>query len=444
METPLSLGLDIALAPERTDEGSPEERAAFGLFTIRTQYGSLTEGFDFFLNGYRPGPLVSGYHAAEWFAWNWWRLRWEPRSTGAQWPLAHHMPSIGEGYVWPNLTIFSDGERTALVSHPSTRPDAKPFRYVGAISLVASSAVFEAALDAFIPQIIGRLRGQGVPETNLDRLWQDVLDERADPAMTERRRLEALLGRDAGTANDDEIDGLLADAVRLGDSAAGELAAGAARGGRILRAAEFEQLARQAGHDANTRDAASLARPLPTRPVGEVPAWRLGADAARALRAQEGLGTAPIPTTRLAALAGTSEAVITRQGSTRLPMSFALDTDAPTSRLVLRSKWGTGRRFDLARLIGDRLIAASGALHPATGAETYRQKAQRAFAAELLCPFDAVDAMLEGDTSQERQQDVADHFDVSPMAVETLLNFHGRLDREAFSEGLDIAGRDAT
>src|ERR1700693_2463570 len=131
--------LEISLAPELLDEGTPEERAAFGLFAVRSRVASLTEGFDFFLNGYRPGPLVSGYHAAEWFSWNWWRLRWEPKSASAGWALAHSMTSIGEGYAWPNLSIFSDGLRTDFISSPSARPDAKPFRYVGALPLIVPS-----------------------------------------------------------------------------------------------------------------------------------------------------------------------------------------------------------------------------------------------------------------------------------------------------------------
>ena len=80
-----------------------------------------------------------------------------------------------------------------------------------------------------------------------------------------------------------------------------------------------------------------------------------------------------------------------------VPLSFVLDRNAREARMVLRSRWQTGRRFDLARLIGDRVIVSGGALHPATRTYTYRQKAQRSFAAELLSPFEAVDDMLAGD-----------------------------------------------
>ena len=77
---------------------------------------------------------------------------------------------------------------------------------------------------------------------------------------------------------------------------------------------------------------------------------------------------------------------------------------------------------------------------PATRAHTYRQKAQRAFAAELLAPFEAVDAMLAGDADdEERRQAVANHFAVSSMAVDTLLMNHGRLQREDPERDFDAA-----
>ncbi|MGH7116365.1 MAG: hypothetical protein ACREE9_17955, partial [Stellaceae bacterium] len=107
--------LEIELAPEHLEEGTPEERACFGLLAIHAGPAALTSGIDWFVGAPRAGPLVSGYHAAEWFAWNWWRIRCEPQSGAPDWWRAHRMTAIGEGYVWPNLTIFSDGVRTALI-----------------------------------------------------------------------------------------------------------------------------------------------------------------------------------------------------------------------------------------------------------------------------------------------------------------------------------------
>lgn len=440
----MPIDLQIMLAPERLEEGTPEECAAFGMLAIRSAAASLTEGFDYHLKGLRAGPLVSGYHAAEWLAWNWWRLRWEPRSQVPGWRSAHCMASIGEGYVWPNLTIFSDGVRTALISEPSTRPDAKPFRYVGALPLIVPSTLWEGAVDAYVPQVVGLLREAGLDGTNLDRAWNDVLAERADPQLKEQRRLEAMLGRDPDEIEDGVVERLLADGDRLGREALGEIAADSARangqGQGPLTAEQFEEVARQHGHGASPRACVKLA-PGTDLPAGaHIPAWRVGVAAARALRAQQGLGEDVIDDRRLSELAGTSVNALTDLCFGGADLSFALDDGEADARLVLRSRWHTGRRFDLARLLGDRLLGARGALLPATRAYTYRQKAQRAFAAEFLAPFEAVDAMLAGDyDDEEHRHEVADHFIVAPMAVDTLLMNHGRLQRDDPERDFDVA-----
>ncbi len=439
----MSTGLKFHVAPQSLSEGSLEERAAFGLFTIAFDTRSVTEGFDFYLDSYRPGPLVSGYHVAEWLAWNWWRLRWESRSAAPDWGLVHDMTAIGQGYLWPNITIVSDGVRTALLSRPSVRSDAKPFRYIGAAPSSIESNVFEAALDDFIPRIIDTLRQENVPETNLDRLWRDIAAERADPLMTLRRRLEALMGREPDSDDDDAIDGLMADIDRLGQGAVEEVAADHGQHAKAgdappLDAATLEQLAQTYGFKASPRDALTLSPDagLPRR--SETPAWRLGAQAARMVRDEQRLGAKHLSMERLAEMAGTTPGPLSERQHSTAPLSFSLD-DPRGSRIVLRSKWNTGRRFDVARLIGDRILHKAGALHPATRSYTYRQKAQRSFAAELLSPFAAVEDMLAGDYSAERRHEVAEHFEVSELTIHTLLVNHGRLEREVSDDEMNAA-----
>jgi len=430
VEATVPAELNIALAPERLDEGSPEERAGFGLLTIRADGLALTEGFDDFIKGYRPGPLVSGYHVAEWLAWNWWRLRWEPRAPSRDWWRAHRMAAIGEGYVWPNLTIFSDGLRTALISDPSSRPDAKPFRYVGAIPRIVPSSLFEEAVDAFIPQIAGRLRDAQIGETNLDCVWRDVLQERSDPDTVLRRKFEALLGCDADEADDTQVERLIVDSKSLGTAAMNEVAADHPQGGELLTADTLRDIAARHGFDASPRDVVPLAPRTAPRRSPDVAAWRLGGAAARVLREQEGIGSGLISNTILSRLSAVQEQILTDRNAGP-PISFALDNGAAKGRVVLRSKWETGRRFELARLLGDRIVALPGGkLFPATRAYTYRQKMQRSFAAELLAPFQALDEMLAGDYSMEKQQDAADHFKVSELTIRTLLVNHRRLERE--------------
>ncbi|GEO80578.1 ImmA/IrrE family metallo-endopeptidase [Pararhodospirillum oryzae] len=437
----MSASLELGLAPERLDEGSPEERAAFGVFTIRSSEQYLTEGFDCFLNSLRPGPLVSGYHVAQWFAWNWWRLRWEPRSAVEGWPFAHRMNTIGEGYVWPNIDIWSDGVRTMLISSPSVKPDSKPFRYSGAFPTIVPSSQFEGALDEFLPRIMGRLRSEGVAETNLDRLWRDVLAERADPELTKRRRLEALMGRDPDAVDDDAVETLVRDANRLGEDAVREVAAehGRAISGdkTVLTAQVLEDIAREVGFRASPGDAVVLSTRDQLPDPADVPGWVLGRAAAVAVREQEKLGEKQVPDQRLAQLVGTTPDALINDPRKEVPLSYALDeTAGHDSRVVLLSHYKTGRRFALARLLGDRLMYPDGALHAATQAYTYRQKAQRSFAAEFLAPFDAVEDMLQGDYSEEKQQEVSEYFAVSPMVIDTLLKNHKRIERDQSDEDL--------
>ncbi|WP_313412133.1 hypothetical protein [Rhodospirillum rubrum] len=431
----MSPSLDLTVSPERLDEGTPEERAAFGLFVVRTPAQSLTEGFDHYINSCRSGPLVSGYHVAEWLAWNWWRLRHEPRSNAEGWSFAHGMTSIGEGYVWPNLTIYSDGVRTVLLSRPSSDPKAKPYRYFGAPPTVVSSTLFESAVDTFLSRIIGRLREQGVGETNLDRLWSDLLIERSDPHLAIRRKLEALLGLDPGEAEEGALAGVLADGKDLGQAAMEEMAAESAQANQAVMSGEaLADLAKTHGFEASVKDSVRLGASWGRLADAAKPAWRLGAEMAKALRDQEGLGGAPLGTTRLAEMIGTRATHLADTAALSLRFSFCLEAGEGPSQVVLRSRWPANRRFHAARLLADRLFSPGERLHPATEAGTYRQKVQRAFAAEFLAPFEGVEAMMAGDFSPERQEDVAEHFNVSAMTINAILKNNKRLVPDEFEQ----------
>lgn len=436
----MPVDLEIGFALEALEDGSPEERAAFGLFKVQTRHGSLTEGWDHFLNGSRSGPMVSAYFIAEWFAWNWWRLRWEPRRSSLDWDPAHRMNTIGEGYVWPNITIFSDGERTALLSAPSVNPDAKPFRFFGSTPIVVPSRTFESSVDEFVGQVLGRLQTQHVDRSNLNRLWADILAERVDPEIARRRRIEAMLGRDPDSIDDEQVEQLIADARQLGEEAVQEIAADQGQSGNVngqaMTANQFAALAEVRGFDAAPRDAVRLGElALPRRT--DVPAWKLGAMAAQSLREKERLGSGKIQNNRLAAMAGTERGIVAGDRTAGDGISFTLTGNPNRSKIVLSSKREAGRRFALARLIGDHLLSHEGSLHPATRSHTYRQMAQRSFAAELLSPFSAIEDMMAGDYSPEMQEDVAHYFSVSEWTIRTLLLNHGRIDRDDLEENVE-------
>jgi hypothetical protein len=149
------------------------------------------------------------------------------------------------------------------------------------------------------------------------------------------------------------------------------------------------------------------------------------------LRRQCGFGLNPISNDRLTELAGFKTAAIDDVGSSDAPFSFEMPVNRGFSQIVLPSDYPTSRRFNLARIIGDRLSQPHQTrFHPATRAHTSRQQAQRSFAAEFLSPFPAVEAMLNGDYSPERQRKIAEHFLVSEMTINSMLKNHGVLARD--------------
>ena len=193
----------MSLSTENMDSGSAEERATFGLFSMAANERLLTEGVDTSNGRVCHGPFVSGYPLAEWIAWNWWRIRWElgqpaDEDGACRWDFAHRLSTIGDGYVWPNITIFSDGLQIFVVSEPSRNPHALLFRYLGASRRCETvpAKSLEEAIDEFVKDILVRLEDRKLFNANLHRLWKDLAMERATPELARFRRLEARLGYD--------------------------------------------------------------------------------------------------------------------------------------------------------------------------------------------------------------------------------------------------------
>ena len=430
----MSKGLVIDATWEHLEFGAPEERACFAAIGISCHGLCLTEAEDAFVKIVRQRVNLSGYRLAEWLAWNWWRLRWEPRKRSTDWAMAHRMSAIGGGYVWPNITISSDGERVLLLSEPTQPRPAEPLRYISNVSAVVQANELDEAVDAFVEQVRERLAAEKVESTNLDAVWNDLLADRANPDATLFRKFEALLGKDPDEADPAEIDSLIEDSKHLGQNAMAEIAASS-----FTTAASLAELAHSAGAQANLKDAVRLDPAFRQEPPFRITAWRRGAEVAQALRSQKGLRDDPVSDLRLCQMAGVPATTLDTSHKTS-PLSFALDEAEGKSRVVLRSRHVTGRRFALARLIGDRLTKNDDDhLLPATNAFTYRQRQQRAFAAELLCPFEPLADHLKGDFSTEAVEDAADHFRVSERVVLTILVNHKLLDREALDAEEELA-----
>lgn len=414
-------------------EGAAEERATFAAIGLRCDGAWFTEAEDAFARRLRSKVHLSGYRLAEWLAWNWWRLRWEPKKASLDWAMAHRLSTIGDGYLWPNITIASDGLRVALLSDPTAPDPSEPLRYLGREPMVVTAEAYEAAVEALLERVVAQLRAEGLADSNGERIWRQVCEERADPQSCRWRRLEALLGIDPDEGDAGQIEGLLRLSQELGETGVEEFAAAGLAGSLLA----VDDIVAAGGFGSRPANAACLGQGSLLTAVEA--AWWLGSIAARVLRGQEHLGAGPLGNRRLAALAAVDEEVLGAQGAAA-PVAFALDREAGRSAVVLRSRYETGRLFELARLLGDRILSPEGGpLKPATRSFTYRQKAQRAFAAELLCPFEALTAFLDGDFSEDAIRRAAEYYEVSDYTVRTLLTNNRLLDRADLMERLEAA-----
>ncbi len=319
----MTKGLSIDAIWERLEVGPPEERACFAQVGIRCYDQWLTEADDAFVGIVRQQVHLSAYLLAQWLAWNWWRLRWEPRRGSLDWSLAHHMPSIGGGYVWPNITITSDGKRVVIQAEPTEPKASEPLRYLSSVTSVVQANEFDGAIDAFLIRVLGKLEADRVVDTNFQHIWGELVEDRADPKRALFRKFEALLGADPGEADPDVVNRLIEDRKHLGGDAMEEIAASDGTQNTVTTSEEFAELARTNGTAADLRNTVRLEsgrrRKLPIKDA----AWKLGAEAARAIHAQERL-EAPISDERLCEMAGVSTVALVALKEPRRagPLSF--------------------------------------------------------------------------------------------------------------------------
>lgn len=392
-----------------------------------------TEVQDRRANTVRQTIRVSAYLLAEWLVANWWRLTLEPErerpgnsSAMLDWKLSHQFGAIGGGYLWPPLTLDSDQFRITVRSSANTSfmpADLSPVRYLNTFQFSVTVAALENAIVGFVVDVISRLDALNLRETPLHLLWREVSGERVNARLREVRQIEALLGMDPDT-NDQLAKEFLKWKRKAGDEAVREIAAGVAENPEpeIFKRAEtavqsihtFARIESFNDIQSAVVDVGNLAREIP---------WELGKKFAETLRKIWHLRAEPVKNRKLAELLNVNENVFESYAAT--PFTLGVRGNAENQlKLVLREQMQSqGRRFEVARLLGDFLLSnAESRWLPVTSAMTARQKFQRAFAAEFLCPSDALKERfewknLDQEETESRISETAVDFDVSTLVI---------------------------
>ena len=437
MDVSMSSAMSIELEWLPPFEGMEEVRRTSATMQIRFGSENATRFEDAWSQSVQNGARVSAYPLALWLASSWWRIRWEPLPSrirlaqdgipaDADWRMSHELSAAGYGFIWPQVAFASDGQVIGVSCRRSPALSGEPVRYLSEFETSVPAREFERETDHFMDLVLRRLDSLG--ETELHILWREVLAERADPTQSAARRLEARLGYEPDDAPLTLLERLFELASQAGPGATDEIAPVCAGSNPSDALNEVMNLASQPG----VRGRVSVPAEASVED-GPVPPWHRARRLATAVRESLGFGNEPLKDETLAELLQIRADHLNRPAESlpHAPMGLAVRTgDSGELKLLFRKRNRPARRFEAARFIADHLCAEPrDRWFPITDAATGRQKLQRAFAAEFLCPIESLRKYLGDEFLPEAFEDAAEHFGISEMAVKSHLANHHLIPR---------------
>ena len=424
--------IDFAWIPR--DFGDALERLSLAGITIEAGGVTVTEVEDSEARTTRPEIHVSAFDLASWLVANWWRLRWEADGDGLSWKMSHKLGAAGNGYLWPDVEFVSGGDTVRIRARPIRLGSTHSLRFLNEVDVHIPARNFEEGVRDFVEAVVSRVSSFGSRRADdLSAAWRELGEAIRNPETSFGRIMEARMGLDAGEADPALLRRLHEAADSAGHGAMGELAASS--GSRAL--ADFEvlwEIGRDRSQPLSLEISPDMRSAVAQAAEENWKPWRQGVSVAALARREWSRGTGPTRTESLAELCSVPARWITDssdEARVPIPAGFRNIEGNGVLKAALKKRHPTGRRFALARIIGDHLVAGEGEdLLPVTNADTDRQRFQRAFAREFLCPFDALrDYLGNRIPDDEFMEDAALHFDVSPVLVRNALVDHGVVGR---------------
>jgi hypothetical protein len=433
--------IDTWLAESGGSNESEETRKTLAALQILLGDRVATRVADDLSKSTRDMIFVSAYPLALWFAASWWRLRWEPASDrhsapDISWRMAHEMVAVGGGFIWPRLTFAFDGESVEVNCERSSLSPVEPVRYLDGFRTFITTNEFESAIDGFVSTVLSRLNSIGMPNTELGSLWNEVLAERQNKTAARYRRWEAILGYEPDEAPEAIISRIERLSETAGEASVAEIAPACATENPENPGKSLDRvidLAGTKGVEARVNQSDDLASDIHKIVNAYNRPWERGWHLARLARSHWNLSTERVLDHDLSQILDVETHVFmpVDEGDRRKPIGLAIRNGASDRlNLLFRRPTHEARRFEAARFLADYLVAPIGDNWlPATDEKTVRQKVQRAFAAEFLCPLDALQGYLGSDFSDEAINDAGDYFKVSPLTVRSHLQNNHLLSR---------------
>ena len=404
----------------------PEYRHTIADMALHISNVNLMKNEDIWSKTIRESALLSVYPLAMWLASSWWRLNWEPLPSheirpSVHWRMAHELGAADHGFVWPRIIFASDSEMMQIWASVENGDDNQSVRYLNGLATPAFIRLddFQRTAEDLVNTVLGRLDAQGCPNTDLANLWQFILEDRYDPESAKYRRLEAKMGYDPDECPEELIGKALDLGKKMGEDALSELAPVYGRSTRQEPLTAIEEIAGSTGLIGvpQTRiPDASKTNGMP---------WQRAVSVAGSLRQMLGNTNGVIDNRDLCELLGLRISDVENWSPDgRNAVAIAVPESESQFKFIPRKRHPTAKRFELARFIGDYILktgSAKGEWLTSTDLSTSRQKYQRAFAAEFLCPIAALQEFLEDDFSESAIEDATEYFQVSETTIKSLL-----------------------
>ena len=414
--------------------------------TIEVDGRRLTRNVDFRSGSVRDHALVSLFPLAMWVASSWWRLKCEilPAESGNgpchDWRMSHEMAAAGTGFVWPKIMFFADGDMIRIRARASRRDREESTRYLNGLDCdySVSKEQFEREASSLIERVIDRLRSTGCEDTDLVGLWKAISEERGNADDCRRRKIEAALGLDPEECPADMVAEAILLEDQIGTDSLGELAGAYADLGATRVSAIRNLIGQVDAHGIIGNLDRILEISIEDR---DGQPRSIAAAAARGLREKIANPIGALEDSTLSELLGLPAGALDGwHPPPRSRASAAHVGDSNAIKVLPRKRQRVARRFELARFIGDYVRAANISARTSwlvtADLSTSRQEFQRAFAAELLCPFQSLAGHLNGDCSAPALEDAAENFQVDTTTVESILADNGRISRCAREYGM--------
>jgi len=407
---------------------------------IEVNDSNLTENYNIWSEEAYETVLASSAPLVMWFLQSWWRLLYEPfqaykydtNGLSTAWRMAHELGAANHGFVWPKIAFVSDLSHIHIFARASD-DKKQSVRYINGISTPQAITLssFENALDAYISQTIDRLNSLGANGSSVKELWEIIKEEREDLSMSAYRRIEAIMGYDPDDASDVIMEYALEKYDKIGHSSLEELAIcyGKYSEGSINDIEDFVKHSGVLGKP----DIKLLQK---VNSINIESPWKQAIHDAQYIRKEINNINKPIETTRLLDILGVATSSQEKWGVTidKHNASVGIREESGSIKYLPRKKHPLGKRFEQARYLGDFITMPHEQWLVSTDMRTARQKYQRAFAAEFLCPFDGLMEYIQDDFSDDRRKEAADYFQVSEQIITSTLANNGELDQHYNTE----------